>query len=445
MNAPEKRNVRTLLGHRPYLYSLIGNTVSRIGDSIDTVAYSWLIYQLTGSLIMMGTIFAVSALPNILFGFLAGVLIDRLPKKPPIILGHLLRGTLVAAIAVLYLSGHLKIWMIYLFAFLQSTVEAFVHPAASGFFQKIVPKDLYLPASSFSQSAASLAELAGMGLAGLVIATLGTGGAILIDAATFFFAAGMVLLVKVDEPSLRQLRSDNGDDKNLTTTTKQFFRELKEGLVYVWSHKLIRLTIIMAALTNFALAPFGSLQAAYVKDVLGWGPAGLSVLGIIFPLGIMLGSLALSVWGQKHNRLALILTGFFLIGALSAGLALPVFGTTALIRMIMAGVLLFFFAATLPLVNATISAYIMENIPENYIGRSSSVMSVVCTSMLPLGAALSGIIAEATSLPLLYALMGGLILLVTAIVLALPFVKAELKIRPAPAAEQVPAAEAGVV
>lgn len=429
MNAPQQAGILSLFKHKAYCITLIANTISRIGDSIDTVAYSWLVYQLTGSLLLMGSIFAVSALPNLLFGFVAGVFVDRLPKKPLIIAGHALRGIFVGLLALLFALGRLEPWMLFIFAFVQSTVEAFVHPASASFFQRIVPKQLYLQANSLSESASSLAQLLGLGLAGAIIAVLGIAGAIALDALSFFIAALGIAFVALPATGAAvepvSLAEQNGQAAK-PAAARRFWTDLKDGLRFVWHDKLIRITVILAALANFALAPFGALQAAYVKDVLGWGAAGLSVLGIAFTVGIGLGSLLLARFGRNSSRLRLILNGFLLVGLFFAAMALPALVDPPFWRMILAAGFGFLCGLSLPLINATIGAYLMENTPEHFMGRTSSVLSVLCTCMMPIGAAFSGLVAELTSLPFIFAAMGLLIILFTLVIRSLPIIRREL-------------------
>lgn len=425
MSAPEKNGLKLLFKERGYVTSLVSNTVSRLGDSIDSIAFGWLVYQLTGSTLLMGSIFAVSALPNILFGVISGVFVDRLPKKPMVVLGHVLRGIFVSLVALLFMTNNLQVWMLFVFAFLNSTVESFAFPASSGLFQRIVPKDLYLEASSFSQSASSLAELIGLGVAGVIIAFLGIGGAILIDAGSFFFAALGISTISVKDDFAAAKKTENSGQS--ASPLKTFFAELKEGVHFVWNDKLVRITVMLAAFTNFALSPFASLQPAYVKDVLLGGPVALSLLGIALTLGIMIGSLTLASYAKRFKPINVIIAGFFIAGVLYTLTALPVFVPGALLKQASAFVLLFLFGASIPLINATVGAYLMQKTPKEFVGRTNSVLGVAATCAMPIGCALSGAAAEYFSIPVILAFMGVSMLLVTFIIARTKSVQNELR------------------
>lgn len=433
MSAPEKTGLKGLARHRGYLTALVSNTVSRFGDSIDMIAYGWMVYQLTGSTLLMGSVFAVSGLPNLLFGFLAGVFVDRMPKKTVVVVSHALRAAGVGSVAALYGLGRLEPWMLFVFAFFNSTVEAFAHPANTGLTQRIVPKDAYLEANSLSQSASSIAELTGLGLAGAIIATIGIAGAIAVDAATFLVAALGISIIRVEDDlpaTANGINAANG----INGAMSRFLAELREGLAFVWDDKLIRLTVLLAVFANFALAPFSALQPAYVKDVLGAGPVGMSVIGMGFTVGMAAGGLALARFGGGVKRMRLILAGFFAIGILYAGFALPpLFGTVGL-RLAAAGAVSFLTGASLPLVNSTIGAYLMERTPPALMGRTVAVLSVAATAAMPFGAALSGAAAELTPIPVIFMVLGILTVMITAFAVTRPAVRVDLSLSMEPEA-----------
>jgi MFS transporter, DHA3 family, macrolide efflux protein len=427
MDAPERTGLKGLMGHRGYMTALVSNTVSRFGDSIDTVAFSWMVYEITGSTLLMGTVFAVSGIPNLLFGFIAGAVVDRLPKRPVVVAGHFARALGVGLMAAVYAAGALESWMIFVFVFFNSTVEAFAHPASAGFMQRLVPKDAYMEANSLSQSASSIAELAGLGLAGFFLATIGIAGAIAIDAGTFLFAALGIAGIRLQGDGVRELAEGAPGPKPGALDIRSLVRDMGEGFSFLRQDRLVRITVLLAVFANFALVPFSALQPAFVKDVLGSGPIGMSVLGIGFSSGIALGGLALAKFGGKASRIRLILTGFMCIGALYACFALPVFLPTAALRLGLAGALSFLTGASLPLVNATIGAYLMEKTPPQLMGRTMSALSVAATCAMPLGAAFAGAAAELIGIPALFMALGLGTVLVTLFALSRPAIQAELK------------------
>ena len=90
-----KQGIGELLRIRPYVQFMVGKVIARFGDSIDSIAYSWMVYMLTGSKLLMGTLLAVNFLPNIVLGLFAGALVDRMSPKKVIVLTNVGRGLLV--------------------------------------------------------------------------------------------------------------------------------------------------------------------------------------------------------------------------------------------------------------------------------------------------------------------------------------------------------------
>ncbi len=432
MNAPRPGGLGPLARHRGYLTALVSNTVSRFGDSVDSIAFGWMVYQLTGSTLLMGTVFAVNGLPGLLFGVFAGALVDRLPKKPVVVLGHLVRAASVGTLAVLHAGGILETWMVLVLTFLNSTAESFTHPANAGLTQRIVPRDSYLEAASLSQSASSIAELAGLGCAGWVLATVGVSGALALDAFTFLFAAAGISTIPVPAAAAPAPDASPGTAADgVRSAGRGILEDIRTGLGFLRRDRLVRLTVILAVFANFALVPFQTLQPAYVKDVLGSGPGGMSAIGIGITLGMAAGGLALAKFGKGIHRLRLILAGFLGAGTLYASFALPGFLPAGSARVAFSAAAAFPLGAFIALINATAGAYLMEKTPPELMGRTVATVNVAATSAMPLGAALSGFAAETIRPTTIFGILGAALVAVTFLALSRPSVRAELACPPA--------------
>lgn len=186
MKVMEKSAILKLLKQKEYAKLLVANSISRFGDSIDAIAFSWMVYILTGSELLLGATFALNALPNLLFGAFTGVLADRFDKKKIVILSFLGRGIAVTIIGLLYFTGKLALWHIFALTVVNSTLEILMSPAVISMLPKLIDKDSYTSANSLSASIYKFTELIGTAIAGIIIAKLGITGALLIDAGTFF-------------------------------------------------------------------------------------------------------------------------------------------------------------------------------------------------------------------------------------------------------------------
>ena len=409
--ATKNSGIIDLLRCRDFTILLTANIISRFGDSLDGIAYGWMVYMLTGSKLLLGTLFAVNALPNIVFGPFAGLLADRMNKKRLIILSFAGRGIAVSLTALFYMLNVLAPWHLFVITIVNSTLETMMGPASTSLLPLILSKEKFLSANSFSTSAYKFAELLGTGAAGLIIALVGISGAIFIDGATFITAAVMVAFLKVELPKVE------AKDWNM----KSYGKELMVGFTFVKRNKLIRLTIVLFAVINFCLAPVGILMPVFTKDLLKGGPNVLSMIGIAFAIGTIIGGLAMGQFGSRFKITSLITGGFLVFGASYALLFIPgnVIGagigslTLALFCFCMLGILI-------PVVSSPIQTYLITNTEQSILGRVSSILKMISFSAIPLGAAVTGIISEYFSVSVIFLLMGAAI---TSIALFLSFNK----------------------
>lgn len=399
----KKVGIKALIQSKNYMVVLIANFISRFGDSVDAIAYGWMVYMLTGSKLMLGTLFAVNAIPNIILGPFAGVFADRLDKKKLVIISYLGRGVMVLLTAFLYFMNILKPWHLFIITILNSTFETLMMPAMTSLMPLIIDKENYLSANSFSTSAFKFAEILGMGMAGVIISLMGISGAIFLDATTFFISALIMLMLKI--------KAEKSEEK---LDIKCYIYELKIGFNFVKENKLIRIVIILFAIVNFCLSPVNVLLPIFTKDILQGGPEVLSIIGIAFSIGTILGGLIIGQLGQKFKMTNLIIVGFFLLGINYALLFLP----NAVISMNLISIALticvfFSFGFLIPMVSSPINAYMMSKTDKEILGRVSSFMGMVSCCAIPLGSALTGLITEYLSVSSIFLIMGIIILIVT--------------------------------
>ena len=125
----EKKKYRLLLSQRQYIRLLLADAINRFGDSIDVIAYSWIMYEITGSASLMALVVGLNFVPTVFLTPFAGAFVDRISKKRVMALADLLRFVFVAAIVTLYTTGLLSPALIVVFTLATSTVEAFRLPA----------------------------------------------------------------------------------------------------------------------------------------------------------------------------------------------------------------------------------------------------------------------------------------------------------------------------
>ncbi|NWL87609.1 MFS transporter [Paenibacillus sp. 79R4] len=400
----KEKKLSGLFAHKEFTLYLLARVISHFGDSIDSIAYSWMVYMLTGSKIMMGTLFALNFVPGILFNFFTGALVDRWSKRKVIVITYSCRGLLVIFTALLYWQGWLLPWHLYVLTFTISTIECFSHPAEMAIVPSLLPKHRLLSANSISTSATRTAELAGLAITGGMIAFLGISGAILLDGITFFAAAALIAFIRVNPVS-----EETGEDPSHTSTAKtSFIQEIKFGLKFLFSNRMIVTIVICAAYVNLCLAPYNVLTPVYVAEILKSGPQGLSILGIGMIGGMIVSALWISRRGLRFKKSQLIILGYLMLGLSYSLLYLPTFFQVH--SLYFAVLITFCMGISVTLISTPATTYFMETVPKELLGRVGAIYSMICTAAIPIGSALAGVLGEWMEVNLLFLIFGLLMI-----------------------------------
>lgn len=186
-------------------------------------------------------------------------------------------------------------------------------------------------------------------------------------------------------------------------------QEIKQGLHYLRSNKLILTIIFTAAYVNFCLSPYNVLNAVYVNEILQSGPGGLSLLGISLISGMIASGLWISKKGGNFKKSRLIIFGYFLLGSNYALLYVP--AILPIRPLYPAAAFCFGMGLAISLINTPATTFFMESVPKELLGRVSSLNNMVCTCAIPLGSTLAGMTGEWMQVHLLYLTFGIFMLL----------------------------------
>ncbi|WP_017413948.1 MFS transporter [Clostridium tunisiense] len=395
-----KIGYKSLLSEKAYLMNLTANLISRFGDSIDSIAYGWMIYELTGSKALLAVLFGINAIPNIIFQPIAGVFVDYFKKKRIIALCDLGRGLLVLLTAFLFFTENLRPWHLIVITFCNSTLESFRGPASMAMFPYILSKEKYSLGTAFSQSTSRFVEIIGFAAAGIIIGILGISGAIIIDGVTFLICATIIVNIRYEGEIV----------KKKAVEYKQYFTDLKDGLKYFKNDKLIANICLFGAVFSALLVPFNSLQAAYVGEGLSQGPEIISLINIAMTMGLILGSLFYPRIAKKIKGLYLFLTSGILFGIVYIIFSiLPIVNQTLLLPIITITCLFGGFVASLFMM--IINVAFMTNINQEYLGRVAGLFNSMAMCSTPIASMIVASIAPFTSIMYLYAGCGILVIL----------------------------------
>lgn len=375
----EKIGYRQVLTQKEYCKIIFANVISRFGDSIDAIAFTWLVYDATKSASWAAIISACNMLPTILLQPFAGAAVERRNKKMVMIASDIIRGLVVVALAFCYLTNQIYPWVLLAFTLLISSVEAFCMPASTAVIPKILDEKYYEYGMSLNSVGSTVMQLVGTGAAGVIIGLFGVHIAILIDAVTFFGAALVKAFLKVKEDVTDSAGERVGD------AAKEYLTLLKEGLVYLKGKRVLMNLIMLAFFVNAMLVPINSFLAPLVSDVLGQGSELLSVIGMAMSVGSLLGSMLYPMISKKVPvKTFVFVTGLVVSASVSLMAAGNLFSDRTLPVYVTAGGASLLVGMGAALLSAMLSVQFMKTVEESYLARAGALLGAGATAAMPI-------------------------------------------------------------
>ncbi len=382
------------LRNRYFRLLWMGNSVSWLGDQFYLVALPWLILQLTGSAVALGTVMMAAAIPRAALMLIGGVATDRVSGRRIMIVTAWLRTLLVAALAALVWTSSLRLWNLYVLAFLFGVADAFYAPASQTLLPSLLKPEQLPAANSVSQSTLQIATLVGPAPAALVVKALGSAWAFFIDAVSFLFIIGA--LWKLPDPPARLPRA----------ARPSMWTSVQEGLGYVASDVALRSLLTVAAMINFCTVGPMSVGLAWIAKQRFGTPLAFGLLTSAVAGGTLAGMMLAGLRKQRRRgRLLLVVSA-------AVGSSVAVVGIVH--RLWIMAALLFAMAATAGFLNIQLVSWIQQRVDRAVLGRVMSVLMLAAVGLMPVSLALAGV-AIRWGLAATFAASGALVLLVTTV------------------------------
>jgi len=401
--------------HRFFALVWIGQTLSRIGDFLYQVALAWWVLQKTGSAAAMGTVLVVSFTPMLLFFLICVVAVDRFSRARLMLLSDLLRGAVVGMVAMLAFTDLLEIWHVYVAGLIFGFVDAFFQPAYTAMVPTLVPPEALSSANSLSSMSVQTGRIAGPLLAAGMIGLGGTPLAFALNALTFFISAAFLVPLLRLPPPERALAAN--DDAGTEQRPTGVLRDVREGIATVLDTPWLLIGITVFALTNVTLAgPYSVAMPFLVKDHLHQDVAVLGFLYSMFPIGYLIGG----VWLGRRTRIKR--RGPIIYGGMAvAGLMLSLFGLSLPIAVLAMAALVN--GAALEAGNLAWLSALQELVPNEKLGRVSSIDMLGSFVLLPIGFGLTGWLAEQIGPAQVFTLGGAIAAVLALLALTHPAVR----------------------
>ncbi len=370
----------------------IGGSISAIGDQFYFVALPWLVLQITGSSIVLGTISMAAAIPRAALMLVGGVLTDRFSPRKIMMVTASCRTVLVAAISVLLWRHSLKLWPLYMLAFGFGSADAFAGPAAQAFLPSLVARDQLAAANSVSQSTAQITTLVAPAPAGIFIKAFGTASALFIDAVSFLFIIGALWSLP-DPPSAA-----------VGSPRKNVMRSIFDGLQYVGRDEALSSLMLVIAVLNFAIGGPVSIGIAFMAKQEFGSATAFGLLVSAMAAGALAGTL-LAGLSKQRNRGRLLLVISAVIGVCLGSLGL-LHGMAPLVAVLL------LMGVASAFLNVQLITWFQQRIEHAMMGRVMSVLMFSAVGLMPVSLALAGV-AIRWSLPGTFLVSGCMVLLVT--------------------------------
>src|SRR5229473_1468798 len=396
--APAARSIsfREVLAIRPFRLLWIGQAISYFGDMMNTTGLAIMLFLVTHSPSMVALGLIAKAAPTVLFGLVAGALVDRFNRQRVMILTDVVRAVLTMTIPFLALT-----WLpgVFVVVFLVATASTLFNPAKQAILPNLVPAEFLVKANSLISSSEKTMELLGYSLAGLIAAVASWQPLFIVDAATFIVSA--VTLLGVADRSRIQARA------------VRLLDDIKEGSRFVLTNRTLRSTM---GLTFFAVI-FGSLTVPILVVMafgpLGGGAFGYGVLEAAIGAGAIVGALAAPGIMNRWPAGFLILAG---VGG--TGLAGAITGFSRSVPT--AALFLFLSGVANTVYYVSLISVTQAEAPDRIRGRVMSTRFLLVQLGLLAGMGLSGPLTDRLGAPLVFVTAGLLLVCAAAVGFAFP-------------------------
>ena len=362
----------------------IGEGISLLGDQFYLIALPWLVLQLTGNALAVGTVLAMAGIPRAIFMLVGGALTDRLTARKLMIVSNLARMMLTGLLAVFLLTNLIQLWMLYIIALLFGLADAFFFPAQSSIVPQLVGKDQLQSGNAMIHGTATLSLFVGPVIAGAMISVLDSGAthstvgialAIALDALSFIASISMLSLMRIENTNANGTNSQNG-----------VIASIREGLAYMWNDATLRIVFPITLGLNILInGPFAVGIPVVARTRFPEGAAAFGLIMSLFGGGALLGIVLAGALPKPSKKMlgtiSLSVISVMGIGLAVIGLAPTMYiATTAALMMGIAN----------GYANIMLSTWLQQKVAPEMMGRVMSLVMFAAVGLNPVSTALAG-------------------------------------------------------
>jgi MFS family permease len=380
MNQIGKLSIFRAFRSRNYLLYFIGRAVTQFGTWMQRTAVIWVIYSITHSAFLIGVTIFAEQFPAFLFSFAGGVVADRYDRFRIIRITQFMSMIQAVSLALLVYTGHTVVWEILTLSVILGIINAFDIPARQSLVHVVVADPSDLPnAVSLTTATASLAQLLGPALSGIVLSAWGAPVCFLINAASF--GGVIVSLILMDRPAWQPKKSG-----------KTILGEFSEGITYVRRTPVIGQIILMVAIASLLVTPYNTVLPVFAKVIFKGGASTFGYITSFVGVGALLGTIFLAsrkpdAHLKRHLFISTILMGVGLI-------------CFALIKNFPVAMLFAVLTGFGGMTQYTVCNIMVQSESEPQMrGRAIGILLMAIFGMLPLGSLLVGAVSQHVGAP----------------------------------------------
>lgn len=404
------------LRHRNFRLFFCGQLISLIGTWMDPIAESWLIYRLTGSPLLLGTVAFAGQIPIFLLMPIGGIVADRYDRRSILVATQSLTMTLTLVLAGITLTHVVRPWHVILLGALMGIVSAFDIPVRQAFLADMVPREDLVNAIALNSAIFNGARVIGPALAGIVVTAVGEGWCFFANGLSFL-AAIAGLLIMTAAPARQALQGSP-------------LQNIIEGFRFATRTAPVRALILLLGLISLTGTPIVVLMPVFAGEVLHGDATTLGLLMGTSGVGALCGAITLATRKNVSG-----LERWIVVACNTFGAALVLFSLSRTFWLSSALLVLIGFSVVLEMGSS--NTLIQGIVPDHLRGRAMAVCSMMFMGMAPLGAFTAGSVAHAIGAPMTVAL-GGAISIVGGIIFATRLSTLRPAVRALVAAQQMP-------
>jgi len=374
------------LRHRNFQLFFSGQLISLIGTWMQTVAQAWLVYSMTKSALLLGSVGFASQIPVFLIAPFGGITADRVNRQRLVIATQISAMILAGILAWLTLSGRVHVWHIFVLAAMLGVVNAFDIPGRQAFLVDMVGKEDLMNAIALNSSMFNGARVIGPAIAGILVARIGEG---------WCFAANSISYIAVITGlSLMNVHCAPRASEHSP------IEDIIEGFRWVNRTRVIRALLLLIGLVSLVAMPYTVLMPVFADKILHGGARGLGILMGATGVGALFGALTLAAKTGGVKGLG----RWVAISCASLGISLFCFAFSHSFWLSAAFLLPAGYSMMLQM--ACSNTLIQTMVPDQLRGRVMSVYSMMFMGMAPFGAFFGGALAHRIGAPITVAIGG---------------------------------------